>query len=235
VGPFLRATLLAGALAAWAMSAAAADAAIPVSPPDGAKVDSTPTLAWSAAPGEDASQIELSPDPALAADGSFVDDPRKRRALVDDTQVSYTVPPSEPLIAGVWYWHLETLNFSVQPCCSLWTPPRGFVVQDAPIELLSFKLGFIRGLDELVLRVDYSDNSADLAARYQLVFKRRRHGRRLATISGRLDKGSFQNGEAFDSARRPRRLPGGRRYLARLALRDAAGHVARSHYVRIRL
>jgi hypothetical protein len=228
--------LLAGALIVCALSAAAAvRAAVPVAPPDGAKVDSTPTFAWGPAPDEDANQIELSPNPALAEDGSFVDDPREQKAQLDDPQTSYTVAASQPLIAGTWYWHVETINFDFDPCCSRWTDVRRVVVQDGPIKLTSFKVGFIRALDQLVLRVAYSDNSADLRARYRLVVRKRRHGRRLARIFGRLDRGSFQNGQAFDAARRPKHLSRGRRYFVQLVLRDAAGHVARSHDVRIRL
>jgi hypothetical protein len=231
-----RLAIPAGALLAWALSAAAAaHGAIPVAPPDGAKVSSRPTLAWGPAPGDGSNQIELSPNPALADDGSFVDDPRKRKASLDDVQTSYTVAPSEPLVEGTWYWHVEVLNFDVDPCCSSWTQTRRIQVQDEPIRLSSFKVGFLRGLDEIVLRIGYSDNSANLAARYRLVFKRRRHGRALAHASGNVDKGSFQGAAAFESVRRPKRLKRGRRYLVQLELRDAAGHVARSHYVRIRL
>jgi hypothetical protein len=223
-------------LVLWSLSTAvAAHGAILVAPPDGAKVSSTPTLAWGPAPGEDANQIELSPSRALADDGSFVDDPRERREQLDDGQTSYTVSRSQPLIAGTWFWHVEMVDFDLEPCCSLWTDVRRIVVEDAPIRLESFKLGFLRELDQLVLRIGYSDNSANLDARYRLVFRKRRRGRRLATVAGRLDRGSFQNGEAFDSARRPQRLRRGKRYVARLELRDAAGHVARSHYVPIRL
>jgi hypothetical protein len=227
---------LAAAFLVWGLSAAAvAHGAIPVAPPDGAKVPSTPTFAWGPAPGDGANQIELSPDRALADDGSFVDDPRKRTVQLDDPQTSYTFPASQALIAGTWYWHVQTFNFDVDPCCTQWTEVRRVVVGDAPIKLTSFKVGFIRGLDELVLRIGYSDNSADLGARYRLVFKKHRHGRTLARIFGRLNKGSFQSGEAFDAVRRPKRLKRAGRYLVRLELRDAAGHVARSHYVRIRL
>ena len=228
--------LLVGALLVWAPAAAAvARAAIPVAPPDGAKVNSTPTLAWGPAPGEDANQIELSPSRALADDGSFSPDPRERTAQLEATQTSYTVTSSEPLIAGTWFWHVQMFNFNLDVCCSLWTGVRRIVVRDAPIKLSSFKLGFIRGLDELVLRIGYSDNSADLGARYRLIFRKRRGGRKLATVLGRLAKGNFQGREAFDSARRPKRLKRGERYLVRLELRDAVGHVARSRYLRIRL
>ena len=195
----------------------------------------TPTFAWGPGPGEEANQIELSPKKVLDEDGSFVDDPRERRSLLDVTQTSFTVDASVPLTAGTWYWHVETMNYDLEPCCSRWTEVRSVVVGDAPIQLSSFKLGFLRGLDELVFRAAYSDNSADLAARYRLVFKKRRRGRRLATVTGKLDRGSFQDGEAFASAHRPRRLHRGLRYLVRLELRDAAGHVVRSHFVRIRL
>jgi hypothetical protein len=164
-----------------------------------------------------------------------VDDPRKRTVQLDETQSSYTLPASEPLIAETWYWHVETFNFDIDPCCTRWTEVRRMVVRDAPIKLSSFRLGFVRGLDELVLRIGYSDNSANLGARYRLLFRKRRHGPRLATVLGRVDRGSFQGGEAFDATRRPKRLKRGADYLARLELRDAARHVARSHYVRIRL
>jgi hypothetical protein len=225
-----------GALIICALAAAAAaDGAIPVAPSDGAKVSSTPTLAWGPAPGETANQIELSPDRSVQDDGSFVDDPRKRKASLGDTQTSYTVPASEPLLAGTWYWHVELFNFDLAPCCSLWTGVRRIVVQKTPIKLSSFELAFLRPLDELVLRIGYSDNSANLAARYRLVFRERRHGRKLVTIRGRIDKGNFQSGKAFDSLRRPKRLRRGRRYLVQLELRDSAGHVARSRYVHIRL
>jgi hypothetical protein len=227
---------VAGALLAWALSTApTTHAAIAVAPPDGAKVNSTPTFAWGPAPGDEANQIELSPSRALADDGSFADDPLERTVQLDDTQTSFTVPSSEPLLAGTWYWHVDMFNFDIDPCCDVWTEVRRVVVADAPIRLLSFKLGFLRGLDDLVLRIGYSDNSANLGARYRLVFRRNRHGRRLARVSGRLDRGNFQGGEAFDSAPRPKRLKRGRRYLVQLELRDAAGHVARSGYVRIRL
>jgi hypothetical protein len=226
---------LAAALLGWALPAAAANGATPAAPPDGAKVPSTPTFTWDRPPGDGANQIELSPNRALADDGSFVADPRKRTVLLDDTQTSYTVPASEALIAGTWYWHVETFNFDIDPCCTRWTDVRRVVVRDAPIKLSSFKLGFIGGLDELVLRIGYSDNSADLRARYRLIFRTRRAGPRLATVSGRVDRGSFQGRAAFEATRRPKRLKRGKRYLVRLELRDAAGHVARWHYLRLRL
>jgi hypothetical protein len=231
-GPALLAlALLAGAL--W--SPATGLGAALVAPPDGAKVSSTPTFAWGPAPGEDANQIELSPNPALAPEGPFVDDPRKRSALLDDTQTSYTVPAAQPLLAGTWYWHVEMMDYSLPQCCSNWTAFRRVVVQDEPIRLSSFKVGFLGPLDELVTRFSYVDNSTDLAARYRLVFKKRRHGRRLAAASGKVDRGNLQNGEVFVTARRPKGLRRGRRYLVRLELRDSGGHVARSAYVRLRL
>jgi hypothetical protein len=231
-----RSTLLAAALLVWALSAAAgARAAVPVAPPDGASVGGTPTFAWGPGPGEDANRIEISPSPATTDEGVFEDDPRKRSAILDDSQTSYTVPATDPLVAGTWYWHVETLNLEINQCCSRWTATRRVVVEDAPIQLSSFRLGFLRGIDQLVLRIAYSDNSADLAARYRLAFKKRRRGRGLATISGKVSRSSFRNGKAFVYARRPKRLRRGSRYLARLVLRDAAGHVARSHYVAIRL
>jgi hypothetical protein len=164
-----------------------------------------------------------------------VDHPRKRTALLGDVQTSYTVPAAEPLIAGIWYWHVEHFNFTVHPCCGRWTEVRRVVVGDAPIKLSSFRIGYLRALDQLLLRIGYSDNSADLEARYRLVFKARRRGRKLARVAGVLDRSNFQGGEASAAARRPKRLKRGRRYLVRLELRDAAGHVARSGYVRIRL
>jgi hypothetical protein len=236
VGRLRRSAYLSGALLAWALcSAAPAAGAIAVAPPDGAKVASNPTFAWGPAPDEDVNVIELSPVSSLAEDGSFVDDPRKRRVLLDVTQTSYTVPASEPLLAGTWYWHVETINFDIEPCCTRWTDVRRVVVRDAPIRLSSFRIGYIRSLDQLVLRIAYSDNSANLGARYRLDFRKRRHGPTRARVGGRLDKGDFQGGEAFESAPRPKRLKRGRRYHVRLVLRDAAGHVARSRYVRIRL
>ena len=231
-----RPIFLSGALLAWALSSAAsATGAIPVAPPDAAKVAGTPTFAWGPAPDEEANVIELSPVRTLAEDGSFVDDPRKRKVLLDTMQTSYTVPSSQPLLAGTWYWHVETINFDFEPCCSRWTDVRSVVVRDAPIRLNSFRVGYVRGLDQLVLRIAYSDNSANLGARYRLDFRKRRHGRTLARVGGRIDKGDVQAGESFASARRPKRLKRGRRYLVRLVLRDVAGHVARSRYARIRL
>jgi hypothetical protein len=236
VGRLFRFVLLAGALFSCTLVAGGgAQAAVPVAPPDGATVSGTPTLAWGPGPGEEANQIELSPDRTPADDGSFVDDPRKRKVLLDPAQTAYTVPPEEALPAGSWFWHVEMIGFDFDPCCSRWTEARRIVVADEPIKLSSFKLGFLRGIDQFVLRIAYSDNSVDLAARYRLVFKRHRHGRRLGRLTGRLDKGSFQKGGAFASGKRPKRLRRGRRYFARLELRDAAGHVARSRYVRIRL
>jgi hypothetical protein len=228
---------LAAALLAWALSgAAAAHGAIPVSPPDGEKTSGTPTLAWGPAPGDEANRVELARSPEVDADGAFVDDPDKRTVLLDSGQTSYTVPAGAPLVAGTWYWHVETVNFEADPCCSRWSDVRRIVVADEPIVLSSFRIGFLRGLDQVVMRVAYADNSADLAARYRVVFSKRRGGRRLATIKGKLTRASFQDdGRAFASARRPKRLRRGKRYFARLELRDAAGHVARSHHVRIRL
>jgi hypothetical protein len=179
--------------------------------------------------------IELSPVRTLADDGSFVDDPRKRRVLLDENQTSYTVPASEPLLEGTWYWHVETVNFDFAPCCTSWTEVRRVVVRDEPIRLSSFRVGFIRGLDQFVLGIAYSDNSVNLDARYRLEFRRRRQGPTRVRIGGRVDKGDFQSREAFESVRRPKRLKRGRRYYVRLVLRDAAGHVARSRYTRIRL
>jgi hypothetical protein len=236
VGRARRSTLLAGALGVWALSAAAgALGANPVAPSDGAHVGGTPTFAWGPGPGEEANQIEISPSPVTTDEGAFADDPRKRIAVLDDTQTSYTVPASNPLLAATWYWHVETLNIEIDPCCSRWTETRKVVVDDAPIRLSSFRLGFLGGIDQFVMRIAYADNSADLGARYRLVFRKRRHGRRLATVSGRLSRASFRDGRAFAYARRPKRLQRGSRYVTRLALSDAAGHVARSHYVSIRL
>jgi hypothetical protein len=235
-GRFRRSTLFAGALLVWALSAAAgARGAIPVAPADGARVSGTPTFAWGPGPGEDANRIEISPSPGTTDEGAFEDDPRKRSGILDDSQTSYTVPGSDPLVAGTWYWHVETLNLQIDPCCSRWTQTRRVVVEDAPIRLSSFRLGFLGGIDQLVMRIAYSDNSVDLAARFRLVFKKRRHGRRLATVSGRLSKSSFRDGKAWAYARRPKRLRRGSKYVARLVLSDVAGHVARSHYVAIRL
>jgi hypothetical protein len=227
---------LVGALFIWALSAAAmARGAIPVAPPDGAKVSSAPTFAWGPGPGEDANRIQLSPDSGLAEDGAFADNPRERTALLDDAQTSYTVPAAQPLTAGAWFWHVEMISFDFDPCCSRWTDVRSVVVEDAPIVLRSFRIGFLRNLDQVVFRVAYSDNSEDLAARYRIAFRKRRHGRTRASLSGKLDSRDLRDGEAFASARRPKRLRRGTRYFARLELRDAAGHVARSHLVRIRL
>ena len=47
--------------------------------------------------------------------------------------------------------------------------------------------------------------------------------------------GNLQNGEAFVTARRPKGLRRGLRYLVRLELKDSGSHVARSAYVRLRL
>jgi hypothetical protein len=232
----LRSVLLAGALVACTLFAGVtARAAVPTAPADGATVNGTPTFAWTPGPGEEANQIELSPERALAADGSFADDPRERKVLLDPDQTSYTVDAAEPLPAGVWFWHVEMIDFDADPCCSRWTDTRRIVVADQPIRLASFKLGFLRAIDQFVLRIAYSDNSTDLAARYKVFFRRHRHGRRLGVLTGRLDRTSFQKGEAFTSGKRPKRLRRGRRYFAKLVLRDGAGHVVRSRFVRIRL
>ena len=227
--------IVTAALLTWALPAATARGAVPLMPPDGARVGGTPTFTWTPAAGDEANQLEVSPDRTLADDGSFVDDPRKRTFQLSSAQTSFTVPPSQPLLAGNWYWHVQLFNFDVAACCTVWTDVRRMVVRDAPLRLQSFSLGFLRALDDLVLRIRYSDNSANLNARYRVAFSSRRHGRRLATVSGKLDRGSFQGAVAVDAVRRPRRLKRRRRYFARLELRDAAGHVARSGYVRIRL
>ena len=219
----------------WAHPAATACGTVALMPLDGAQVGGTPTFTWRLAAGDQSDQLELSPTRALADDGSFVDDPQKRTFQLTDAQTTFTVPASQPLLAGTWYWHVQLFNFDIPACCTVSTDVRRVVVGDAPIRLRSFKLGFIRVLDDLVVRIGYSDNSPNLDARYRLSFRSRRHGRRLATVSGKLDKGNFQGEEALTSVRRPRRLARGRRYLVRLELRDAAGHVARSGYVRIRL
>jgi hypothetical protein len=236
VGPLRRSAFLSGALLVWALSGAAiAAGAILVAPPDGARVASTPTFAWGPAPGEGTNLIELSPHQVQGPDGTFVDDPRTRRVLLDETQTSYTVPSSAALLAGTWYWHVETVDFDFEPCCTRWTDVRRVVVRDEAIRLSSFRIGFIRGLDQLVLRVAYSDNNANLGARYRLDFRMRRHAPTRVRVGGRLDRGDFQGGEAFESVGRPKRLKRGKRYYVRLVLRDAAGHVARSSYTRIRL
>ena len=227
--------LLAAALITGALSiAAAARGAALVAPGDGAKVSPTPTLVWGPARGEDANLLELARRPDTGEDGAFVDDPRKRIVVLQDTATSYTVPAAQPLTAGAWYWHVQTMDLSAEPGTG-WSAIRKLVVEDAPIRLRSFKLGFLRSLDELVLRFSYADNSVDLRARYRLVFRRRKHGRTLGSRSGEVDAGDVKNGEAFVSVRRPKRLPRGARYYARLDLRDAAGHVAHSDIVRIRL
>jgi hypothetical protein len=226
----LATALLAGAL----LTAAAASGAALVVPPDGATVSGTPTLAWGPAPGEDANLLELSPSPATGGDGAFADDPDKRIAILADAQTSYTVPAGAPLFAGTWYWHVQTLDLSAEPG-DLWSLTRRLVVADGRIRLVSFELGFLRGIDDVVARFAYSDNSRDLAARYRLEFRKRRHGRRVATRMGTVDRGDLRGGEAFVSVRRPHRLRSGARCYVRLALRDAGGHVTRSRFVRIRL
>lgn len=232
---FLGSMLLAAALLAGALAtAAAASGAALVVPADGGHVSDTPTLAWGPGPGEEANLLEFSRGPATADDGAFADDADKRIVILSDSQTSYTVPAAAPLFAGAWYWHVQTIDLSSEPS-GLWSATRRLVVADARIRLSSFKLGFLRGIDNLVARFAYSDNSENLGARYRLEFRRRPHGRRLATRSGEVDRGDFQNGEAFVSARRPNRLRRGARYYARLELRDAVGHVTRSRFVRIRL
>src|SRR5690242_237306 len=193
-------------LVAWALPAAIASGAVAVAPPDGAQVDGTPTFRWAPGAGDEADQLELSPARALADDGSFVDDPAKRTFQLSSAQTSFTVPGSQPLLAGTWYWHVQLSNFDAAGCCTVWTDVRRVAVRDAPIRLRSFKLGFLRAVDDLVLRIGYSDNSANLAARYRVSFRARRHGRRLATVSGKLDRGSFQDEVAVDEVRRPGRL-----------------------------
>jgi hypothetical protein len=197
-------------------------------------VSPTPTLAWGPAPGEDANILELARGPATADDGAFVDEARKRIVVLQDAQTSYTVPAATPLTAGAWYWHVQTMDLSLEPGSS-WSAIRRLVVEDAPIRLLAFKLGFLRSIDQLVARFSYADNSENLRARYKLVFRKRRHGPSVAKRSGSVDAGDLRQGEAFTSTRRPKRLRRGSRYYARLELRDAAGHVAKSHFVRIRL
>jgi hypothetical protein len=226
----LAAALLAGAL----LPAATASGAALVAPPDGAVVSGTPTLAWGPAPGESANLLELGRAPATGDDGAFADDPDKRIVILADGQTSYTVPAAEPLYAGPWYWHVQTLDLSAEPG-GLWSLTRRFVVADARIRLVSFELGFLRGIDDIVARFAYSDNSRNLAATYRLEFRKRRHGPRVARRSGSVDRNSLQNGKAFVSVRRPHRLRRGSRCYVRLVLRDAAGHVTRSRFVRIRL
>ena len=233
--PLRRSILLASALFIGALATAAgARGAVPVAPADGAKASPTPALAWRLAPGEEANVLELARRPDTAEDGAFADDARKRIVVLQGTQTGYTVPAASPLTAGAWYWHVQTLDLATEPGTA-WSAIRKLAIADAPIRLLSFKLGFIRALDELVLRFAYADNSERLGARYRLVFRKRKRGRRVAAASGRVDAGDFQNGEAFVSTRRPRKLRRGARYYARLELRDAAGHVAHSHVVRVRL
>src|SRR5919106_6925400 len=60
------------------VSAESASAVTLTSPPDGAATNSTPTFAWQLAPGEDASFIEMAPNPAPGSLGGFAQDQELR-------------------------------------------------------------------------------------------------------------------------------------------------------------
>jgi hypothetical protein len=214
------------ALGATALLPGAAHAVVPIEPPDGATTSSTPTFTWRLEPGEDPLAIELTPNPAPGAGGAFTEDAAKRVALLAEGQTAYAVGNRERLEPGQWFWHVGAFG----PALTFgWSPTRRFVVPDEPIRLHSLKVEYFKCLRELSVEFEYSDNSAGQPARYRLDFRRRRRGRRVASIGGRAE-----GGLAFETFRRPRRLPIGR-YYVRLELRDGGGHVARSRFRRLRI
>jgi hypothetical protein len=204
----------------------AAAAIAPIGPPESSVTTSTPTFTWQLAPGEEASSIELSPNPAPGAFGGFTDDTRKRTAILADHRTSYAVGDSEPLSPGTWFWHVNAFTADFEP---VWTPVRRVWVPDEPIRLVSFKVTSHQCLRRVGVEFKYEDNSVGQPPVYRLEFRRSRRGKRVASVAARAE-----DGQHFKSLRLPRRVRRGRFYV-RLRVRDAGGHVALSGLRRIRV
>lgn len=220
----MRRLLLAACVTAALTAPGPARAVVPLAPADNGTATSTPTFSWQLAPGEQAIALELSPNPAPGESGGFTDDMRRRTAILGATQTSFAVGNRTPLEPGTWFWHVNVFT----QLDSLWTPVRRIVVPDEHIRLLTFTLTNLRCIRHLNVEFTYADNSPGAPARYLVEFRRRKRGRVVASLRGRADGGQF-----FKLLRVPRRVRRGR-YLVRLKVRDAAGHVDRSGFRRIR-
>lgn len=214
------------ALAFGAARPVSASAVVPLGPGPNASTSSTPTFSWQLERGETAWTLELSPNPAPGENGGFTDDIAKRMVLLAETQTSYAVGTRDPLSAGDWYWHVSAFG----PLLDFrWSPTNRIHVPDEPIRLRSFHLTVLQCIRQLTVDFAYSDNSAGQPATYRLEFRRSRRGRLVTSVGGRAE-----GGHVFRAFGIPRRLRRGR-YYARLRLRDAGKHVARSRFRRVRI
>jgi hypothetical protein len=201
-------------------------------PANGATTTSTPTFTWGLGTGEDASAIEITPNPALGSGGGFANDEELRFAGLAAAQTSYTVGTSEPLFAGTWYWHVSV--FDDVPCCDYrWSEIRSVQVPDEPIRLLDLDVDYLDCIRKLQLQFEYSDNSADQFASWQLVFSKKKSRGTVARRYGESDESEF--GSVYESFKRPHDVRVGRRYFVRLVLQDRALHVTESSPVRLRI
>ena len=214
-------------LAALALPGAAA-AITATSPTDGATTDSTPAFEWQLAPSEEAGFLELSRDPSLGPTGGFAEGTTKRTNVFASHETSYRVPRSRPLLAGDWYWHVRATRLS--DSLSSWSEVRRIRVRDESVRLEDFDLEYLACAKSFYVGVTYLDNNSAQRAIWGVDFRKLRGGRRIARFRGRARDGSI-----LVTRGKPRRLRGGERYVARLFVRDSAGHVTRSRYRRIRI
>lgn len=214
------------ALAFGAVIPASATAVVLLGPGPNASTSSTPTFSWQLERGETSWTLELSPNPGPGENGGFTDDIAKRTVLLAETQTSYAVGTRDPLFAGSWYWHVSAFGPLLE---FRWSPTRRIHVPDEPIRLRSFHLTVFQCIRQLSVDFAYSDNSAGQPVTYRLEFRRSRRGRLVTSVGGRAE-----GGQVFKSFRFPRKLRRGR-YYARLRLRDAGKHVARSRFRRVRI
>ena len=208
---------------------ATAAAVSPSWPLDGMTTDSTPSFEWQLAPGEEASFLELSPDPAPGPSfGWFAENADQRTHGLGSHQTSFRVPGSRPLLAGDWYWHVRATELVTH--ANYWSTVRRIRVQDDRIKLRDFELEYLRCAKSVYVEAAYFDNNRSQEARWRLDFRTLRGGRRIARM-----RGTEGDGNIMVARSKPRRLRRGKRYVARLFLRDSAGHVTRSRYRRIRI
>lgn len=202
------------------------------SPPNGSTTSSNPTFTWSLGTGEEATTIEMSPNPAIGGGGGFADDIERRGDILTASQTSYTVGTASPFFAGTWYWHVSV--FDDVPCCDFrWSDTHSFQVPDEAIKLISSDVEYLSCIKEFQLQFEYSDNSRDQFASWSLRLSRKAGGPAAAEYSGIADETDF--GNVFESLKRTRKLRFGKKYFARLALTDQAGHVTQSAPVRLRI
>lgn len=205
----------------------AAEAATPTSPVGGNEASSTPLFSWLLESGEEAQELQISTNPAPGEGGGFTRDEDLRYEFLADFQTAFAVGNTEPLFAGTWYWHVQTID---QNYDFKWSPTASFTVPDFPPVLKSFRVHDFDCIDKIGIDFEYSDNSRDQRVAWRLELLRHRHGGRIGRATGSTDET-----DETVSFRTPPKAKRGKKYWAQLTLTDPIGQVAKSQARPLRL